>query len=313
MHLLGNMLGLVFFGTAVERSLGTKQFLILYFASGLASGMLSFAVYAAAGMSRVFLLGASGAVYAVLLVFSVLFPRALIYLWGILPIPAPILVSIFALIEIFSQLFGADSGIAHTTHLFGFAAAWIYVRIRMKKVLSDCGRKLTKNEVTIKLDKKTARFFLLRLLCLLLFLGSFSALYSQNEASYEILRFPLWFPVDNVPSLQKPLEKGDSIYTQAAEELKNLTPFMLEGLIYGWKFTYTPSDKLRGVNEYFSVEAVIPIRSDERLSFTDVRYISEGAKLECWAEYRLSPDMIHRRERYKTSTYRSIHGQGEAP
>ena len=54
MHLLGNMLGLVFFGTAVERSLGTKQFLILYFASGLASGMLSFAVYAAAGMSRVF-------------------------------------------------------------------------------------------------------------------------------------------------------------------------------------------------------------------------------------------------------------------
>lgn len=129
MHLLGNMLGLVFFGTAVERSLGTKQFLILYFASGA----LSFAVYAAAGMNRVFLLGASGAVYAVLLVFSVLFPRALIYLWGILPIPAPILVSIFALIEIFSQLFGADSGIAHTTHLFGFAAAWIYVRIRMKK------------------------------------------------------------------------------------------------------------------------------------------------------------------------------------
>lgn len=133
MRLLGNMLGLVFFGTAVERSLGTKQFLILYFASGLASGALSFAVYAAAGMNRVFLLGASGAVYAVLLVFSVLFPRALIYLWGILPIPAPILVSIFALIEIFSQLFGADSGIAHTTYLFGFAAAWIYVRIRMKK------------------------------------------------------------------------------------------------------------------------------------------------------------------------------------
>ena len=133
MHLLGNMLGLVFFGTAGERSLGTKQFLILYFASGLASGALSFAVYAAAGMNHVFLLGAPGAVYAVLLVFSVLFPRALIYLWGILPIPAPILVSIFALIEIFSQLFGADSGIAHTTHLFGFAAAWLYVRIRMKK------------------------------------------------------------------------------------------------------------------------------------------------------------------------------------
>ena len=75
--------------------------------------------------------------------------------------------------------------------------------------------------------KNSPFFFLLRLLYLLLFLGSFSALYSQNEASYDVLRFPLWFPVDNVPSLQKPLEKGDSIYTQAAEELKNLTPFML--------------------------------------------------------------------------------------
>lgn len=161
--------------------------------------------------------------------------------------------------------------------------------------------------------KNSPFFFLLRLLYLLLFLGSFSALYSQNEASYDVLRFPLWFPVDNVPSLQKPLGKGDSIYTQAAEELKNLTPFMLEGLIYGWKFTYTPSDKLRGVNEFFSVEAVAPIVSDERLSFTNVHLITEGTKLECWAEYRLSPDMIHRRERYKTSTYRSIHGQGEAP
>ncbi|WP_428770696.1 rhomboid family intramembrane serine protease [Treponema sp. HNW] len=133
MHLLGNMLGLVFFGTAVERKLGTKQFLILYFSSGLASGALSFAVYAAAGMNHVFLLGASGAVYAVLLVFSVLFPRTLIYLWGLLPVPAPILVAVFALIEIFSQLFSVNSGIAHTTHLSGFAAAWLYVKIRMKK------------------------------------------------------------------------------------------------------------------------------------------------------------------------------------
>lgn len=152
------------------------------------------------------------------------------------------------------------------------------------------------------------------LIVFILFCGVCSAsLSAQNEASYEILRFPLWFPVDNVPSLQKPLEKGDSVYTQAIEEIKKLTPFMLEGLIYGWKFSYTPSDKQRGVSEYFSVEATVPVIPDERLSFTNVHMITEGAKLECWPEYRLSPDMIYRRERYKTSTYRSIHGQGEAP
>lgn len=161
---------------------------------------------------------------------------------------------------------------------------------------------------------KKRRGYSVRLIAFILFCAVCRAnLYAQNEASYEILRFPLWFPVDNVPSLQKPLEKGESVYTQAIEEIKNLTPFMLESLIYGWKFIYTPSDKLRGVSEYFSVEPAVPVIPDERLTFTDAHLITEGAKLECWAEFRLSPDMIYRRERYKTSTYRSIHGQGEAP
>jgi len=133
LHLAGNMLGLVFFGAAVERAVGTKNFAVLYVAAGIVSGAASFLVYTAAGMSRVLLLGASGAVYAVLLVFSVLFPRALVYLWGILPVPAPILVTGFALLEIFNQVFGAGSGVAHMTHLFGFAAAWVYVIIRMGK------------------------------------------------------------------------------------------------------------------------------------------------------------------------------------
>ena len=136
---------------------------------------------------------------------------------------------------------------------------------------------------------------------------------AQNVPSAELLRFPLWFPVDNVPALQKPLKKGDSIYTQAIEEIRALTPFMLEGLIYGWKFTYTPSDKLRGVDEYFSMEPLFPIESDERLSFTDARHMAESARLECWVEYRMSPDMIRRRESWQSVQYRKIRGEGEAP
>lgn len=131
MHLIGNMLGLVFFGIAVERSLGSKEFMLMYFFTGIVSGALSFAVYFTAAMHNVFLLGASGAVFGVLLVFSVLFPRSRIYIWGILPVPAPLLVVGFALIEAANQLFGARSGVAHMTHLFGFAAAWAYIRIRM--------------------------------------------------------------------------------------------------------------------------------------------------------------------------------------
>ncbi len=130
-HLIFNMLGLLFFGLTLERAIGSKEFLLLYLLSGFVCGVFSFLVYYFTGNYRVFLLGASGAVYAVLLSYAVVFPRSQIFIWGILPIPAPILIGIYAGIEIFNQFLSLSSGVAHMTHLAGFAFAWLYIRIRM--------------------------------------------------------------------------------------------------------------------------------------------------------------------------------------
>jgi len=130
-HLVFNMLGLLFFGLTLERAIGSKEFLLLYLVSGFLCGVFSFAVYYFSGNYRVFLLGASGAIYAVLLAYAVVFPRSQIFIWGILPIPAPILIGIYAGIEIFNQFLSVRSGVAHMTHLAGFACAWLYIRIRM--------------------------------------------------------------------------------------------------------------------------------------------------------------------------------------
>ena len=105
-------------------------FLLYYFVTGIFSGLLSFFLYYLTGNYRVFLLGASGAVYAVLFAYAVCYPRSMIYLWGILPVPAPILVLIYALIEVFSGFF-STSNVAHFTHLFGFLVALLYFIIRM--------------------------------------------------------------------------------------------------------------------------------------------------------------------------------------
>ncbi|MBR6341871.1 MAG: rhomboid family intramembrane serine protease [Treponema sp.] len=129
-HVLLNMLGLFFFGIGVERAIGSKEFLLYYFVTGIFSGLLSFFLYYLTGNYRVFLLGASGAVYAVLFAYAVCYPRSMIYLWGILPVPAPILVLIYALIEVFSGFF-STSNVAHFTHLFGFLVALLYFIIRM--------------------------------------------------------------------------------------------------------------------------------------------------------------------------------------
>ncbi len=130
-HLLGNMLGILFFGVAIERSIGSKEFVLLYLLIGFLCGIVSFVSYYFSGMYYAFLLGASGSVYAVLLVYAVLFPHSKIFIWGILPVSAPLLVLIYAGISIWNQLFSVGSGIAHLAHLAGFIFAWLYLRIRM--------------------------------------------------------------------------------------------------------------------------------------------------------------------------------------
>lgn len=129
-HLLFNMLGLFFFGTAVERSLGSREFALFYLLTGTLAGVFSLFAFAAGGMLGIRLVGASGAVYAVLLAFAVINPRAKIYIWGLLPVSAPLLVAGYTVIELWSQLFGSGGGVAHLTHLAGFVFAALYFPVR---------------------------------------------------------------------------------------------------------------------------------------------------------------------------------------
>jgi membrane associated rhomboid family serine protease len=129
-HILFNMLALLIFGIQVERYIGTREFLLFYFVTGTLAGIFSFFVYYFTGSFMVVLMGASGAIFAVQLAYAVLFPNAIIYLWGILPLRAPIMVLGFTALELFSTIFGLSQGVAHLTHLAGFGFAWLYFLIR---------------------------------------------------------------------------------------------------------------------------------------------------------------------------------------
>jgi len=130
-HILFNMLGLYIFGSMVERRIGSKEFLLFYLLTGTLSGVFSFVAYLLAG-TNVVLLGASGALYAVMLLFSVLYPYAVVYVFGVLPIRAPLLVVIYFLFELFSQMSGANGGVSHLTHLGGLLFAYIYCLVRLR-------------------------------------------------------------------------------------------------------------------------------------------------------------------------------------
>ena len=129
-HILFNMLGLYIFGVHVERQMGSREFLLYYFVTGALAGIFSFVVYLMTGRPYVMLVGASGALYAVMLAYAIFYPASIIYIWGILPLRAPVMVLGYTALELFSSITRSNSGVAHLTHLAGFAFGWLYFMIR---------------------------------------------------------------------------------------------------------------------------------------------------------------------------------------
>lgn len=129
-HFIFNMLSLYIFGTAVERRIGSREFLLYYLLTGVLSGVASYAMFYVANTNTV-LLGASGAIYALLMLFSVLYPKSVIYVFGLIPVQAPLLIILYFIIELISGLTAHD-GVAHMTHLSGLVFGLLYIIIRMR-------------------------------------------------------------------------------------------------------------------------------------------------------------------------------------
>ncbi|MBN1239808.1 MAG: rhomboid family intramembrane serine protease [Gammaproteobacteria bacterium] len=122
MHLLFNMIGLFFFGPRLENALGGGRFLGLYFASAATAAIASlFTPFAA-------IVGASGAVFGVLVGFAKYWPRDRIYFWGIVPIEARWFIVLLAVFSIWGG-FRSGGGVAHFAHLGGLAGGWLYLKV----------------------------------------------------------------------------------------------------------------------------------------------------------------------------------------
>ncbi len=122
MHVLLNMLGLFFFGPILEERWGGKEFLKFYFLAGIAGAALS------AFFPHTPIIGASAAIYAVMVAFAVYWPDNAIYIWGIFPIKAKWLVGGLVGLSVFSTLTGGGAGIAHLAHLGGAIFAFAYLK-----------------------------------------------------------------------------------------------------------------------------------------------------------------------------------------
>lgn len=147
-HIFFNMYTLLMFGIVLERALGTKRFLIFYFVTGLGAAALHTGVewiqdqvFIANGahiahqiLMNTPTLGASGAIYGVLIGYAMCYPNSrLTLLFPPVTLTAKWFVIIFAIIELGTGVSGIQDGVAHFAHLGGMLFGWLLIRWWRKK------------------------------------------------------------------------------------------------------------------------------------------------------------------------------------
>lgn len=125
-HLFGNMLVLFFFGPPLESHWGGRFFLRYYLICGLGGAVFSVLLYALIGPSV--MIGASGAIFGLLLAFALNWPDAQIYLYFLFPVKAKWFVGILGLFTLYATASGAGGGVAHWAHLGGMAFGFVTLR-----------------------------------------------------------------------------------------------------------------------------------------------------------------------------------------
>lgn len=127
-HILFNMFGLWMFGMEIENTWGSKKFLYYYLLSGIGAGLAHLFISPLLGGGYAYTIGASGAVYGVLIAFALMFPNRYIFLYFFIPIKAKYLITFLIIME-FMLVDSANSGVAHLAHLGGALTGFIFIML----------------------------------------------------------------------------------------------------------------------------------------------------------------------------------------
>ena len=165
-HIFMNMFVLWMFGTEMESIWGGKKFLQYYLCTGIGSGLVWLIFNYGSNYS--ILIGASGAIYGILLAYGLMFPNRKVLIYFLFPIRVKYFVAILALISFVSSIDTSGSNISHLTHLSGMIIGFVYLKFPSfkyrssiminNKIVESKQRKIEKRKAkTILLQKKVDR------------------------------------------------------------------------------------------------------------------------------------------------------------
>jgi membrane associated rhomboid family serine protease len=140
-HIFFNMFAVYMFGSTLEQFLGTRFYVLLYFASVVTAALTQLGVNEIMG-SPYPTLGASGGVFGLLLAFGMFFPhQRIMLLFPPIPMPAWVAVTAFGALELFFGITGTQAGVANFAHLGGMLGAFLLIQWRRGKLPFKKGRR----------------------------------------------------------------------------------------------------------------------------------------------------------------------------
>jgi len=164
-HIFLNMYALMLFGIPVEQLWGPKKFTFYYFFTGIGAGIVIFLINLFAGGTAAFIptIGASGAVFGLLLAFGILFPDVELLIFFFIPMKAKYLVVMYGGIELMALISsGTNSNISHVGHLGGLAFGIVFflisrrrgISFTAKKIKARMGKEIKERDKVIDLEKE---------------------------------------------------------------------------------------------------------------------------------------------------------------
>ena len=164
MHILFNMIFLWMFGVELEREWGSKEFLKYYLITGIGAGIINIIL---TGISAVPTIGASGAIYGIMLAYALRYPDRTIYVYMLFPVKLKYFMGFLILVQFFSTFSPYSSGVAHAAHLGGILIGYVYLKYwylfyKAKTTLKDIYKKGDKSDSKMKYtqggDNKTEHY-----------------------------------------------------------------------------------------------------------------------------------------------------------
>lgn len=133
-HLFFNMFAIWMFGVELENIWGSQKFLIFYLTCGVGAGLMHIFLTPIIAGSNTWTVGASGAVYGVLVAFAMMFPDRYIYIYFLFPVRAKYLIAFYIIFEFMA--IGSSDMVAHLAHIGGALFGFIFVLLNNKKIIN---------------------------------------------------------------------------------------------------------------------------------------------------------------------------------